>query len=245
MRARKGGVFAPLLAVIVAVSAAGCQTPTQITLVLTTDVPCDRVHGSAVKVAATSALDTTPTTASSGACSAGELGTLVIVPGPSGEGEVGVRAALALGATPADACRPGAPDCIVGTRALRFVKHTRLRATIALDGACAGVACEGGTTCSRGVCISQEVEPSACPTGCPDASGINAPGPDGAPDGAPDSAPDAPDDAATDASADAPFDAPNGTPCTSSDQCAHHCCCNTGNICDVGSICTTEGGGCT
>jgi hypothetical protein len=79
MRARVG---VAVLAIIVVASPAACQTPTQITLVLTTDVPCDRVHGSAVRVAAVDALDTAPASASSGVCTGGDLGTLVVVPGP-------------------------------------------------------------------------------------------------------------------------------------------------------------------
>lgn len=159
--------------------AQGCQDATQIVVKVSTNLSCSSTapafEGGHLAVYRDATLvDGSEATLPKDLCKSGEIGTLTIVPGASGDGAtVRVRAAAWLGAGVKDAkvknareCfeMPGAPDCVVSTRSLRFIAHRSLTIPIFLDSACAGVMCPEKMTCGPGgVCIGEE-EPVVPPT---------------------------------------------------------------------------------
>jgi hypothetical protein len=214
-----------LVTPVVVALAAACQTPTEIVLALATDVPCDRVTGSAVTVATPDGLETAPVTTSSSRCDGGDLGTIVVVPGPSPDAEIGIRTALSTGARSVLECRAGSPDCIVATRALRFVKHTSLHISVSLDAACVGVACGPDQTCSAGLCAPIDRGTCGAGAGCEPPVTVTS-RLDGAVDGNADTGADAPEGSVSAPTPDASSDAPAASgSCTQSAQCATGCCC--------------------
>jgi hypothetical protein len=122
-RARVSVVLAA--APLVAVGAR--RHPTEIVLDVSTDVPCERVRGSAIAVAHREGIDTAPVVAASSACEGGgDLGSLVIVPSGARDADLAVRVTVALGSTTADKCVSADAECIVATRALRFTPHASI-----------------------------------------------------------------------------------------------------------------------
>jgi hypothetical protein len=136
-----------------------CREPTQITLVLTNDLPCTTGGTTTIGVGPSFAAISAPG-ASTATCPAGrpaDMGTLVLVP-TAPDAEVSIAVIAGVGR---EACSPQGPDftgCIVAKRRLRFAKHESLVLPIALHGDCIGVACSGDQTCVSGVCASAAVE---------------------------------------------------------------------------------------
>ncbi len=174
--------FVSLLATCAAL-AEGCQDATQIVVKVSTNLGCTGTApsfegGHLAVYRDAQAVDGSEATLTKDLCkSGGEIGTLTVVPGASGDGAtVRVRAAAWLGASVKDAkaknareCfdMPGAPDCVVSTRSLKFIAHRSLTIPIFLDSACAGVTCPEKKTCGPGgVCIGEAIEEDA---GAPDA----------------------------------------------------------------------------
>ena len=114
----------------------GCAPPTQITVHVSTDLPCDKLRDLGVAAGAPGELPTVAGTATS--CAAdGALGTVVIVPSGAKDAalEIAIFGALAGSGASAETCTPGAPGCIVARRRLRFQKHTPVDLPIALRAA--------------------------------------------------------------------------------------------------------------
>lgn len=214
-----------LAALAVGLPLMACREPTQITLVITTDVPCATVtaKGVDVRVGAPLTVDDQPTTdVSTSHCTDTTVGSIVVVPSGEDDAHVGIEVTLGTGAISSAACRlSSSSGCIIARRSLGYVPHTSLVLPIKLGAKCIDVACGPGQTCDEGVCKGDEVNTSQCPGGvC---------GPETLPPvdaGLVDAAPDAANDAAVDAGADA---APDGGRPT----CAQIC---TGGIC-VGDVC--------
>jgi hypothetical protein len=122
-----------------------CLDPTEIELIVTTDVPCDQV-------ARTQILFGDAVVSSSMACSpGGRIGSLILVPSNRGlSGNVTVEMELKGGACPTT-------NCIVARRTLTFVSHQKLSVDIALTQSCTGVACDATATCVNGICMSPMV----------------------------------------------------------------------------------------
>lgn len=149
---------------VFAIAAAGlvqCFGPTEIEVVLSTNVPCTSVINSAIALGPPGD-DSRGVVGTASSCSAdGGIGTLYV--GPSGGigDEIEIRATLGVSKA-ADACT--APDftgCIVARRQLRFTPHTRLVLPIEFDQDCLGQPCGPNTTCVDGACVDAGVPP--CP----------------------------------------------------------------------------------
>jgi hypothetical protein len=151
---------------------AGCLSPTQVTLVLTTDVDCKQLLTTTITTAAPGDAKAVPAATTSTCQNGGDIGTLVLVPSGDRDGHVDVEVVTAVG-VPAAACtRPAyGPGCIVARRSLGFLPHTGLTLPIAMRDACRGVICGPADTCVSGVCRSAAVDPNACEAagGCSEA----------------------------------------------------------------------------
>ena len=164
----------PLTAIVVAVS---CRDATQITVEITTDVPCvglaDDAGTSAApepglfskngRVALWLTDPTTPQTVARSCVQDGarsRVGTIAIVPSGATDERVSVTVAInAKDPTQSEQCNQTSPstDCIVARRTVGFIPHTPLTLPIHLSLACAGVVCEKGYTCDDGSCVPADV----------------------------------------------------------------------------------------
>ena len=235
---------------------ASCREPTQITLVVTSDVPCDRWKGAGISVGAPSTEDAVQFSTTTETCNAsGAVGTLVLVPSGSTDDTVAIRVVAGDGRSP-DSCRPPAygVGCIVARRRLHFLPHTALTLDIELRAACNGVACGPAETCDprTRTCVTSAVDPETCrQNGCDDST-LDATIPvDGAPpvDGAESS--DAADDRAIVDAGQGDVDdgavGAIGWPCDANAQCSSTCCCievGGATVCDQRTACTVEAVGC-
>jgi len=191
----------------------GCREPTQITLRISTDIPCGEVGKTAVAVGRLGALEKKDAASTTSNCRDGYIGTLVIVPSGADDSEVGVRIVTGLGPTPEACVASGYQGgCVVARRALRFIPHVPVELPVEMSASCRDVACGPEETCLHGACISALIgDPTECaqPNQCQpvDAGAVDA----GADVGA-----DAPGSSDADAGgADAPGDvADTGPACT-------------------------------
>lgn len=150
---------------------AACLKATEVTVVVSTDVPCARVQSVQVFVGETSAeLETLAPAAQTQVCDAkGNIGSVVIVPPSSGDSRV-IFSVVAGVDTPTDQCRKnGYRGCVVARRALRFVDHTPLQLPVKLAARCLGESCAavGGQlgTCQDGFCVPAAIsDPQGCTT---------------------------------------------------------------------------------
>jgi hypothetical protein len=183
---RRGLVVVALpTAALAATVTMSCREATEITIVLSTDVPCSDMPGSTVTVGRLGDIEAKAPTTSSTFCDAasGDLGSLVIVPSAGDSDEVAVKIVAGHGRDPASCVAPGyGKGCIVARRAIRFVPHTALRLAVPLHVACDGIACGFDQTCVAGACVSAVVsDPSACstPEGCGEGTLVPPPVSDG------------------------------------------------------------------
>lgn len=144
-----------------------CQEPSQLTLELTTDVPCaDRVTSAIVvgTLAQTAeSLSARPPAVQTGACTQRKpedafIGSLVVVPSGDDDGEVAIKVVAGIGIQPDQCEGPTDKRCITARRVRRFLSHTKVVLPITLNDACRGVPCGVEETCSRGKCISVRCE---------------------------------------------------------------------------------------
>src|SRR5262249_42339928 len=120
-----------------------CRTPTEITLLMSTDVGCAELHGTTVTIGGPGSEAKAPP-ASSKACGS-DLGSLVVVPSGAKTEELFIKVVGGVGRDPASCVPPQyGPDCIVARRAIRFVPHAELRILVPLRAVCKGVACSEG-----------------------------------------------------------------------------------------------------
>ena len=177
-----------VLGLVLVASVASCQDPTQITLVVRTNVPYrDKVTMAMWSSTSGRILPgTVPQVIYSEPwLSDGLLGDLVVTPGGSKDEPLTLRVVLGVGRDPAQCTDADSKGCIVARRKLSFVPHTRLRVPVVLWLACEGVVCSEDTTCNYvGKCVSAVVDPNACssPEGCvlpgdPPGSGVSEAGP--------------------------------------------------------------------
>ncbi len=159
-----------------------CQHPTEVTLSISTDVPCAQVKGVTITVGAPSAVETmAPETVSQTCTGPGVLGTIVVVPGGARNAVVDIKIVEGVNRDPASCTAPGyGTGCIVSRRSLEFIPHTPLTLDISMSSSCNGVACPADQTCSNGACTSSTViNPDECaaPGGCAGSSLKPATGP--------------------------------------------------------------------
>jgi hypothetical protein len=185
---RAHAVRVGLLGAAIAV-AAGCRSPTQITVEVTTDVKCADIRATTFTVGDLTGLDTRPLTSSTDRCdpALSRIGSLVIVPSGANDDTVAIRVVVGLGKDPSLCVPPNyGPGCIVARRALRFIPHESLTLPIFMAASCNGIGCGETETCVQGDCRPATIpDPDLCtnPTGCaettlPPATGNDAGGRD-------------------------------------------------------------------
>jgi hypothetical protein len=163
-------------------AATACRGPTEISLVISTDVDCTDLRGTAVAIGTVDGVEEkTPVTSSTLCDASGSIGTLVVVPSGGRSAEVGIRVVAGIGRE-AEACVPPTyAGCIVARRSIRFVVSTPLRLPVALRIDCRDVPCDATHTCVNGVCVPSRIpDPAACVSGC-DESSLPSPDDAGAP----------------------------------------------------------------
>ncbi len=144
---------------------ASCREPTAISVVLTTDVPCNVVTAThpEISVGSRAAIDDgSAQRTQSDACQSSQLGTLTVV--PSGADDV-VVIAVALSTRAgkdSSTCRTDPKDCILARRVLRYVSHTTLTLPIELSSSCVDKPCGTQETCVSGRCVSDTVDTTQC-----------------------------------------------------------------------------------
>jgi len=151
--------FAPFVVLL-----AGCRSPTEITLILRTDVPCAEMTGITIAMQG----DEAPRTESRSCDASGALGTIVLVPSGAKTDALDIEVVGGRGVEPASCSPKLGPNCILARRRIRYLPHVPLTMPIDLRGACAGIRCVPGDTCVAGVCHPADIDPGACTTssGC-------------------------------------------------------------------------------
>lgn len=154
-----------LVAVVAAVSAilasASCRDPTEITLEITTDLPCSAVlanGGVAIRVGSPANVEgELAQQIEARTCVKGRIGSLVVVPSDAIDDQVAIF--VAAGATsPTAACTRQSPKgCVLARRVLHYIPHTPLKLPIELSASCVDKACAPNETCHKGQCRSDTV----------------------------------------------------------------------------------------
>ena len=138
-----------------------CLDPTQITLEISTDIPCSELHETSISSGTLAQLESRPAVATTAHCepATGRVGSIVLVPGQSGDAATRVVAAFGARKT-ADECVAAGfkGGCIVARRSVRYVSHTRLRLPVRLEGVCADMPCKADETCVNGQCVPAMVD---------------------------------------------------------------------------------------
>lgn len=201
MKLRASSVaFAAMVAVA---STYACYGATEVTLDITTDVPCppanaprDQQLDVGVFVNSTLRADTQQCESRAGG---NEIGTIVVAPNGARDQQVLAQVVIGTGGTPADRCLATAPDgriltldptCILARRAIGLVPHESLSVPIRLYASCRGTLCPDDQTCSAGACVPAACKGAACSD--PGPPFPTAPPADASPgDAAPDALPDA------------------------------------------------------
>jgi len=153
-------------------AALSCLGPTEVTLVLTTDVPCDAEQGTSIAVGSPDDVSTSaPVTITNDCALAGgagsvddagalavpaSIGTMVVVPSGSRSASfvVQIVTAVAPVVQPSDCAAPDYMGCIVARRQISFIPHTPLTVPIEMTLDCLNVPCPTGQTCSHGKCVT-------------------------------------------------------------------------------------------
>jgi hypothetical protein len=194
------------------VAVVSCLGPTEVTLVLTTDIPCAAQHGTSIAVGDSDNVGTSaPVTVTSDCTLVGpdggvqdsgalavpaDIGSLVVVPSGSRSASFTVQVVTAVDPVvqPSDCVAPTYEGCIVARRQLSFIPHTPLTLPIEMTLDCLNVPCTASETCYHAQCVTVD---TMCANGaCTPA----IPGPDASSSG---------DDVATQ---QAGFDATTDTP---------------------------------
>ena len=149
--------------------APSCLDPTQATLEITTNGECSAVAGTGITAGKDGAsIEGDPYDTTTLQCAgAGEIGTIVLLPGDDRNGEFAFKVVTSLGDRPVEECAPPfyGPDCIVARRSMSFLERHPFTVPVPMDLACAGVLCPDDQTCVGGVCTSSAIdceEPAGC-----------------------------------------------------------------------------------
>jgi hypothetical protein len=151
---------------------AGCRTPTQVTLEISTDLDCGELQGTTITVGTLDSIECSPEATETFQCEAGRIGSLVVVPSGALNEEFAVKVVTGVTLPPpvpdatctASSNPPDYLGTIVARRALRFIPHTELTLPIVMQRACEGVACVAdATTCNQGSCVAATIQdPGVC-----------------------------------------------------------------------------------
>lgn len=209
-------------AIVVGAALGGaCLDPTQITLDVTTNVPCAQSNGVGFTGGLPGSVERIAPSTVTMSCSGSTIGTLVST--PKGDKDSAAAFVIVQGIDrPASECAAaGFKGCIVARRILRYLAHTPLHLPVAMRLVCKDVACDEFQTCAKsGKCVSAEIpDPESCPNGVcvppGDEDGPDAPTDGGPGDASGDTSSDVDgsktDGAPTDSGTDAPPPPPPGT----------------------------------
>ncbi len=158
---------------LAALALPACSSPTDITVVVTTDFACAQLNGVTITLGTPGPdLEHGPAATVSIDCTEGDggdahsyAGRLVVVPSDGKNDLVAVKVVGGFGTVPgAENCNAVGdtppvygPGCIIARRAVRYTPHVQLTVPIMLRAACAGVSCGVNDTCVRGVCVSANI----------------------------------------------------------------------------------------
>ncbi len=154
-----------LLCLAVVGGTAHCLQATEVTLSITTDVPCAQLTGVTITVGPASEVETmSPGTETQSCAGTGNVGTIGLVPAGSKTEAVDIKIVGGVNRDPATCLAPAyGTGCIVARRSLAFIPHTPLTLDVLLSVDCNGVVCAADETCVAGACTSSAVEnPSTC-----------------------------------------------------------------------------------
>lgn len=177
------------------VALGACYGATELTIEITTDVPCGEGPTTAVykggrRSGGGIGYDE-GAIAETQRCAPGDrgndIGSIVLVPRGARNAEAAVKIVLATGGESVEDCArdPAGKSCIVATRSFSFVEHTSLTIPISLSASCRGVVCGEGETCvAGGRCVGDRVACAGDDCAPPDER-EDAGGGDGARDGGP------------------------------------------------------------
>ncbi len=211
-RTKPRGKTAPLRALACAgalalVAAPSCRAPTQVTVTISTDIPCAAPPETVVRIGPLDgSLRGREPVVTTTRCKDGRVGSIVVVPSDLRDQEIGIWVATRA-ASGAKACDDATPTngCIVARRALHFVEHSELDVPIEMLTDCSGVRCSDlNTTCVHGACVNAHLDAPTChDDGCRLGVGGDAGPPDASDTGPIDAGTDTRSDAITDAISDA------------------------------------------
>ena len=150
----KDSLACALLALGVALPVS-CRAPTQITMVLSTDIACADLRGVSVTVGNLGEVETKTETTSTTSCTdGGELGSLVVVPSGGTGDTVAIKIVAGYKRDPEQCTPPYGAGCIVARRALHFLPRSPFRINVPLRGSCDDLPCAEAQTCVAGRCVS-------------------------------------------------------------------------------------------
>ena len=149
----------------------GCQSPSQVSVELSTDANCVDLSQVQLSVGKLKGLEGFPPTAVSDTCDdKGRIGNIVIVPSDNKSAAFAVKVVVGVGES-TEACLANnyKGGCIVARRAHNFQPHHPLHLPIKLEVNCIDIPCDATETCRGGTCVSAalaDLEKCADPVGC-------------------------------------------------------------------------------
>jgi hypothetical protein len=161
---------------------AGCQTPTEVMLEVSTNAQCGDLRGTLITVGRLDEIETRPASAKTERCATttGRIGSLAILPRNGDKDEFAIRVITGFYKTPEQCIKDGyVGGCIVARRVLSFVPNEMLTLPVAMESNCIDVPCGVTQTCRDGRCVSARLpDPQNCtdPAGCDGANGGSASG---------------------------------------------------------------------
>lgn len=146
-----------------------CQDPTQVTLLIRTDIPCAYQPTTTITAGVLGEIEYKPPATETAACTTGDAGALVdfgsLAAEPSGDDDDQVAFKVATSLTSGACNDPLSGDCVTARRALNYRPNEDLQLPIAMRGTCGGIACDATTTCEHGLCVPAVVPGESCLTG--------------------------------------------------------------------------------
>ena len=148
-----------VLAAVLVIATHACRAPTEVTVKITTELPCSTLKGVSIVVApdplaAEERARTRYFAAQTDHCDSDSVvGTLVLTPGDAG---LAVIVIAGLDRDSASCLPPDYAGCVVARRRLAFVEHTSLEVPVAITRDCLNVPCDTQTSCVHGDCKSSE-----------------------------------------------------------------------------------------
>ncbi len=149
-----------------------CQAPTQVRVLVSTDVGCARNPSGGIAVGSSIDFDRKAFSATSSTCSdtgngknVGDVGSLVIVASGDND-EVAIKVVQGQNGRNAESCNDAdaASDqnCIVARRILKYIPNRTIDIEVPMLDECRGVRCDSATTCVRKACVGASLVGSDC-----------------------------------------------------------------------------------